>query len=72
MNSRDGPPEAANVLILRAWIEPSRPDGVRVRATRVVHGRELPLITVTSIPAAAAVIEYWLEGVLAGRTDEPL
>jgi hypothetical protein len=60
--------EQAGVLILRAWLEGRSGDRLRVRVTRVLDGRELPVTATASIDDACAQVRTWLE-TLVERSD---
>ena len=47
------------ILIVRAWIE-GEPASLRARLTRVVEGRERPVITTASVDEACEVVRRWL------------
>jgi hypothetical protein len=60
------PPSYNGILIVRVWSQHC--DGPpRIRLTRVAHGRELPVVTVTSVEEALIVAQLWLEELVEHR-----
>jgi len=51
------------VLVIRAWVEPDGPDGLRVRitSTRDVLAGERELRAAADVPSVLAIVERWLD-----------
>ena len=58
-----------NVLILRAWVEPGRPDGLRIRIVQITERGESAVATASNIDDACTAIREWLEQLV--RSDGP-
>jgi hypothetical protein len=54
--------ERAEALILRAWIELGRPNGLRVRITRVIPGEPEVTGIAMTVDDVVAAVRDWLEG----------
>lgn len=50
------------MLILRAWVE--RESGLRVRITRTLDGRELPVVMAADVEDACTAVREWLNNLL--------
>jgi hypothetical protein len=58
-------------LVLRAWIEPGGPPGLRARVVEVGPGRgERPMMVTASVDEACRAVRNWLETLQAGGIRE--
>jgi hypothetical protein len=64
MNAREG----TGILIMRAWVNGSM-GPLRIRLVRIVAGRELPMMTTSSIDEACEGVRLWLDE-LTGQPDK--
>ena len=52
------------MLVLRAWLEPGQPGGLRVRITRVIDSAEPQLLAAATVEGVCAAVRAWLEALL--------
>jgi hypothetical protein len=59
-------PERADLMILRAWVEPDHAPRLRVRIIRLGPDRARPASSAAASPDdVCAAVRSWLEGLLA-------
>jgi hypothetical protein len=63
--------EQAGVLIVRAWTEGRAGNRLRVRVTRVLDGRELPVTAAASIDDVCDQVRSWLETLVRSVENTP-
>ena len=56
--------EHSGSLVLRAWLEGGKPDGLRVRILSTIGSQQATPQAVASIGAVHAAVQSWLEELL--------
>jgi hypothetical protein len=54
-------PERSGFLVVRAWLERSRQDGLRVRVIPMIEGVPRPVVSAGTVDDACAIVRHWLE-----------
>lgn len=64
--------QLSGTLLLRAWVEGGRPDGLRVRVIRIDQSGATSTVSAGSVTATCEIVTAWLNELLTGSTAPSL